>query len=122
MTASFKKNMRSRLGELEQELLASIEDQRREYEELTLGDRTEDTDEAAIRNDERAMSAILRHDRRRLVRVQSALARIEEGHYGICAVCGEPIDEVRLDAQPDTVFCYDCARTRQRSARQAHLN
>ena len=122
MTASFKKNMRSRLGELEEEILASIDDQRREYEELTLGDRTEDTDEAAIRNDERTMSALLRHDRHRLVRVQSALARLEEGHFGVCAVCGEQIDEGRLDAQPDTVFCYDCARTCQRSARQAHLN
>ncbi|MFW5741767.1 MAG: TraR/DksA family transcriptional regulator [Spirochaetota bacterium] len=122
MTASFKKNMRSRLTELEEEILASIDDQRREYEELTLGDRTEETDEAAIRNDERAMSALLRHDRHRLVRVQSALARLEEGHFGVCAVCGEQINEKRLDAQPDTVFCYDCARKRQQSARQAHLN
>jgi DnaK suppressor protein len=122
MTATFKKNIRSRLAETEIELLRSIEEQHREYAELTMGDRTDETDEAAIRNEERALSALLHHDRRRLVRVRAALGRLETGHYGICAVCGEPIDEARLEAQPETVFCYDCAHKRQQSVRQAHLN
>jgi len=64
MTATFKKNIRSRLAETEIELLRSIEEQHREYAELTMGDRTDETDEAAIRNEERALSALLHHDRR----------------------------------------------------------
>ena len=122
MTASFKKNMKERLSSLEQEILDSIQEQHDEYAELTLGDRTEDTDEASIRNEERALSAILHHERRRLVRVQSALGRLEEGHYGICAMCGNTIEDERLTAQPDTVFCYNCARSREHGAPRAHLN
>lgn len=122
MTATFKKNMRSRLSELERELLQSIEEQRSEYEELTLGDRTEEADEASIRNVERALSSILQHDRRRLVRVQMALGRLEEGHYGICAVCGRSIAEERLAAQPEAVFCFPCASNRQRTSGPVHLN
>jgi RNA polymerase-binding transcription factor DksA len=122
MTASFKKNMRQRLASLEREILRSLEEQEQEYEELTLGDRTEETDEAAIRNDERALSALLYHEERRLLRVRSALGRIETGHYGICAACGSSIDDDRLTAQPDTVFCYHCARKREGPAREAHLN
>ncbi len=122
MTASFKRTIKSRLSGLEQELLRSLDEQRKEYEELTLGDRTEEADEASIRNEERALSALLHHDRRRLLRVQSALARIRNGHYGICAVCGGSIGEQRLEAQPDTVFCYTCAKKRERAVHQAHLN
>ena len=122
MTASFRKNIRQRLESLEREILRSIEEQHREYEELTMGDRTEEADEASIRNDERALSALLHHESRRLVRIRSALGRIETGHYGICGVCGEPIGDERLGAQPDTVFCLSCARKRERMAAGAHLN
>lgn len=32
--------------------------------------------------------------------IDQALLRIDEGSYGICARCGEPIDERRLEALP----------------------
>src|ERR1700722_4143253 len=32
--------------------------------------------------------------------VEKALARIEEGTYGICATCGKPIAPARLEAMP----------------------
>ncbi|MFP4114916.1 MAG: TraR/DksA family transcriptional regulator [Spirochaetota bacterium] len=122
MTASFKRNIRERLASLEREILRSLQEQHEEYEELTLSDRTEETDEAAIRNEERALSALLYHEERRLLRVRSALGRIEEGHYGVCASCGTVIADDRLAAQPDAVFCYDCARRRERGTGGAHLN
>lgn len=122
MTASFKRNMKERLASLEQEILQSIQEQHNEYAELTTNDRTEETDEASIRNEERALSAILHHERRRLVRIQSAIGRLEEGHYGICAVCGNTIEDERLAAQPDAVFCYTCAQRRERAAPGSHLN
>ena len=46
-----------------------------------------------------------------LVRTQRALAKIEEGSYGRCDECGDPIPEPRLQAMPDAVTCMDCART-----------
>jgi RNA polymerase-binding transcription factor DksA len=33
---------------------------------------------------------------------------MERGSYGECAVCGEPIDERRLQALPDTDRCVRC--------------
>jgi DnaK suppressor protein len=117
-----KKSFRKRLAALEQELLGSINDQRQEYDELVSGDRTEETDEATIRNAERALAALLLHDRRRLDRVQAAIGRLETGHFGLCAACGEHIDPQRLEARPDAVFCYECATKRQRAAGPVHLN
>ncbi len=40
--------------------------------------------------------------------IEEALARIDQGIFGQCQVCGEPIPEVRLDAVPWTHVCRDC--------------
>ncbi len=38
-----------------------------------------------------------------------ALGRIEDGSYGICKKCGEPISEARLNAVPYAPLCKTCA-------------
>jgi DnaK suppressor protein len=45
----------------------------------------------------------------RLGNIDAALARIEAGTYGECQNCGRPIGEERLEANPTTTFCGDCA-------------
>ena len=41
--------------------------------------------------------------------IEAALDRIENGTYGICASCGDPISDERLDLLPYTPFCKTCA-------------
>jgi DnaK suppressor protein len=43
-------------------------------------------------------------------RIQRALAKIEDGTYGLCDVCGEPINPKRLAALPESTRCIDHAR------------
>jgi len=43
-------------------------------------------------------------------RVARALAKLDEGSYGVCDACGEPIDVRRLRAAPDSALCIECAR------------
>jgi DnaK suppressor protein len=43
-------------------------------------------------------------------RDERALAKLEEGTYGVCDDCGEPIAPARLRAAPDSVLCIECAR------------
>lgn len=38
-----------------------------------------------------------------------ALGRIEDGSYGICQKCGDPISEERLHAVPYAPLCKSCA-------------
>jgi DnaK suppressor protein len=47
-------------------------------------------------------------------KVEHALARIDDGGYGRCEVCGEPIEAERLDALPYTTLCLADARRRVR--------
>jgi len=43
--------------------------------------------------------------------VESALALIEKGEYGICKYCQQSIDERRLQARPTSSSCIQCKKT-----------
>jgi RNA polymerase-binding transcription factor len=47
-------------------------------------------------------------DMKLLREVQDALLRIEQGTYGVCHECEEPISEKRLNAVPWAKFCVSC--------------
>ena len=46
--------------------------------------------------------------------IDVAVARIDAGTYGICARCGQPIPEDRLEAVPYATLCLDCKRIEER--------
>ncbi len=52
---------------------------------------------------------------RLLAHVNRALAKIEEGTYGICDRGGEPIEEGRLEAVPYATLCMKHQRELERS-------
>ena len=41
--------------------------------------------------------------------VARALAKLDEGTYGVCDGCGDPIPSGRLEVHPSAVRCVDCA-------------
>ena len=49
-----------------------------------------------------------------LKEIDAALKRINEGQYGVCARCGEPISEARLEARPWALLCIDDQRRQER--------
>ena len=49
-----------------------------------------------------------------LAAIDGALARIEDGTYGICRTCGRPISEERLEAIPYATQCIECKRKGER--------
>src|SRR3954471_4178614 len=44
-----------------------------------------------------------------LTKIDRALAKIDEGSYGICDSCGKPIAPGRLEAAPESTLCVQCA-------------
>ena len=56
-----------------------------------------------------------RRREQQLVRVKAALKRIEEGDYGWCLECGEPIDPRRLEHDPAAPLCIGCAENAEKA-------
>jgi len=49
-----------------------------------------------------------------LARTERALAKLDEGTYGTCDECGDPIPPARLRAMPDSALCVTCAAAERR--------
>ena len=49
-----------------------------------------------------------------LARTERALAKLDEGTYGRCDTCGQPIPPRRLQAMPDSALCVECAASERR--------
>jgi RNA polymerase-binding transcription factor len=53
-----------------------------------------------------------------LNKINEALARLEDGRYGMCFECGDEIAEARLRALPFAVRCKDCEEAREIAAQR----
>jgi DnaK suppressor protein len=94
-------------------------DQRREMYDLynqdvragqeSADDGTEDiVDRANNHYNRELMFSLSDSERQRLLQIEDALRRMDEGSYGRCANCAGPINPRRLEAVPWTRFCIDC--------------
>jgi len=45
--------------------------------------------------------------------IEAALKRIDEGDYGLCRDCDEPINPKRLEFDPTALRCIDCESKRE---------
>lgn len=51
-----------------------------------------------------------------IAQIDAALSRIDQGSYGICERCGQPIPEERLEAKPYAAYCIGCQSLLEREA------
>ena len=50
----------------------------------------------------------------KLESIDNALRQAQDGRYGICERCGEPIDPARLEVVPEATLCVRCKMTTER--------
>ena len=70
----------------------------------------EDASELFLRQRNLAVASDLQAE---LYDVERALERVAQGTYGVCQVCGEPINPERLEARPAATFCIRHQRERE---------
>ncbi len=107
------------------QIKAQLENEKQRLEELVESFQADDVSELSEQQSISELSGIDQHqadlgtetfDRERdlsileqveaeLGYVEDALERLEQGNYGICEACGNPIDEERLKAMPASRFC-----------------
>ena len=52
--------------------------------------------------------ALERQTRDLLAEIEHTLHKFDEGTYGLCDICGQPIDPARLEALPQANLCLSC--------------
>src|SRR3954452_10485598 len=64
---------------------------------------------ATIAFERARVGALLEQARVHLDEIDDALRRIDDGRYGVCEICGDPIGSERLAARPIARTCIRCA-------------
>ncbi len=80
-----------------------------------VGDAGDDSADAGAKSFQREHElALTQNARELLAQTERALARIEDGSYGVCESCGQPIGKARLQAFPRAVLCVTCKQREER--------
>ena len=106
-------NEQKRLSEQLNQLEASIRPAE-EREGSPFGKREEGAAET-LELEERL--ALEKRVRDQLAEVEHALHNFEEGTYGLCESCGQPIDPERLEALPQAKLCMSCKARQAKNAK-----
>lgn len=81
----------------------------RSAEEETTEESTQDIADKAVSSYTREfLYSLTDGERNTLLHIDDALARIEEGNYGLCLNCSQLMTEKRLNAVPWAPYCLDC--------------
>lgn len=111
----YANDMKDRLTKEKEEIMSNLihenEDFRTAVEDLGVNDLA---DIASNDLDCQILEAIGHQELKRLNQVDSALARIQNGHYGVCMQCSKMISKDRLDAIPYAVLCIECKSSNEK--------
>lgn len=102
---------------LEDSRTAILANARKTMEEESNFDTDDLPDEIDQASSEYAQSMVFRlRDREKflLKKIEKALARIEDGSFGTCERCEEPISQKRLEARPVTTLCIRCKEEQEK--------
>jgi DnaK suppressor protein len=75
---------------------------------LSPDDLPDETDLAASEISQNLVFKLRDRERQLLSKIDEALARMDEGTFGICEDCEEPIEPRRLEARPVSTLCISC--------------
>ena len=73
------------------------------------GDDEHDPEGSTIAYERSQLGALVDQAEAHLVEIEAALARLADGTYGLCEVCGRAIPEARLEARPTATRCIEHA-------------
>ena len=103
-----------RLTEEFKQLEASVPTSDERREGSPFGKREEEATEALELEKRLALENRIRQE---LVRIEHALKKFEEGTYGLCDSCGQPIAPERLEALPQASLCLNCKVQQAKNAK-----
>jgi DnaK suppressor protein len=112
LNAEQSTTMRARLRERASQLRAEIRntlERSADETHVKIAEQARDTEDDSFSNLIVDLNlAEIDRDAGELRRIDTALARINEGSYGQCESCGQEIPQARLQAEPTALRCVRC--------------
>jgi len=102
------KELRQKLEEKKAQLQSNIDDSKNNISQLKNMDCKDDFDFAESSSDSFTSEVIAVQQSKALQEIETALKAIDNGTYGICEMCDEPIAIGRLKAKPFAKYCTTC--------------
>lgn len=106
--------IKERFNKLKARLLGDKDRLEKELEEISPNkmpaapnDEEEQADEVEEKVSRVAMAEVIR---RRLRRIKEALGKMQSKTYGVCEICGKPIEEKLLEVDPESRYCIECKK------------
>lgn len=118
---SIKKQLEAKRDELQENIAGLTEAHPQPVDPIEASDGSQEFEDVAVDFLETQQEqSILVNEQALLTEVQAALERIEQGTYGKCLNCGQPIPEKRLEAIPWAAYDVKCqAEIEQKNLEQA---
>ena len=90
-----------------------------EAQERELSSSDQHPAELATETIERELDqSVVQHVKLELSEVDLTLTKLDEGRYGLCEACAEPISEARLEAMPAARYCIEDQAKHSRNGRR----
>ncbi|MEJ5273967.1 MAG: TraR/DksA C4-type zinc finger protein [Spirochaetota bacterium] len=105
------KKFQEKLIEMKNEILDDVANENKRFEEeKEVESYSEEYDLANSILENNLRENLEENDYKMLKQIEKALARIEDGTYNICEVCGKEIEIDRLEMIPYATKCSKCAK------------
>ncbi|MBI4216428.1 MAG: TraR/DksA C4-type zinc finger protein [Chloroflexi bacterium] len=114
--AQDRERLRQELAQMKASHVAMVESGSRE------GSAGEHLADSATDTSELETSLALQANLHKLLEdVDRALRKLDDGSYGTCESCGQPINPERLEAIPSAKLCISCKAQQERDERGTYL-
>lgn len=109
--------LRARLEQERDARLAQVERLRNEAADDAWNQpKPDETDQGSEAVERERLRSLAERSHDDLQAIEAALKRMDDGTYGVCVDCGEPIAPARLNARPEAATCVDCQQRRRRTS------
>ncbi len=81
---------------------------------LSPDDRFDEVDQASSEYMQAFSFRLRGRERHLMSKIEHALRKIEDGTYGVCEDCDEPISLKRLEARPEAPLCIQCKEAQEK--------
>jgi len=119
MEPELAERFRKRLLQIREEIVGQLRQRGVSAQEIGQDGIQDIGDESVTISNRHLLMSLSQNERAKLMEVDEALDRIENGNFGICEECEEPIPLKRLEVMPDARYCIRCQEDLEKASEES---